>query len=131
MSKSSGGAIPANISCYCILEFPSGFVDLLHEAVFLEVLHEALVAVEDGSDVFVAGFELHHGVGEDTAECLHLTLLLDTLVVNRTCDQERHQDDGETDEVARAEQATGVAQGFGFLVGDFVRNVVLRRCEVR
>ena len=36
-------------------ELTRGFVDLLHESVLAEVPDEALVAVEDGSDVLVAG----------------------------------------------------------------------------
>ena len=100
-------------------------VDLLHEAVLSEVLDEALVAVKDGRDVFVAGFELHHGIGQNTTEGLHLPLLLPTLLVDGSSDEEGHQNDGKSDEVARREQAIGATQGFCLLVGDFVRDVVL------
>ena len=70
------------------------------------MLDEALVAVKDGSDVFVAGFELHHGVGQNTSESLHLALLLHALVVDGSSDEEGHQNDGEPNEVTRREQAT-------------------------
>ena len=111
-------------------EFTRRLVDLLHEAVLAEVLDQALVAVKDGSDVFVAGFELHHGVGQDTSQGLDLALLLYTLVVDGAGDEQSHQHDGEADEVTRAEQATGCIESVGFLVDDLVGDVVLRGREV-
>ena len=57
-------------------ELTRRFVDLLHEAVLSEMLHEALVAVEDGCDVLVAGLQLHHGIGQNAPQSLNLALLL-------------------------------------------------------